>query len=220
MRPAGLLAITIALAVGLSVVLGPAVGNDQSLPLAAFTYDPCVMCAAPGDVVFFSANYSIAAAGTIVSYTWSFGDGTPLFITNSSLTTHMFPGQPGEWKVTLTVEDSSRQIDTISQLVIFNIAPRFTVDRANAETGQEVTFNATSTRIYFQATPAIGFFWSFGDGSNSTGGVVGHRYTAVGIYRVVLSVLTTQGNATISKTIMITQDPPLGTGGGCRCYEL
>lgn len=220
MSPEGRLAITVCLVVIITVILGPAVANDQPPPVAAFTYDPCVMCAAPGDVVFFNANYSTAATGTILSYTWSFGDGTIPFITNSSLTTHMFPGQPGKWQVTLTVEDSSRQIDTISQLVMFNIASRFTVDPANAETGQMVTFNATSTKIYFQTPLPVGFFWSFGDGSNSTGGVVGHRYNAAGVYQVALSVVTTQGNATISKTIMISQDPPFGGGGGCRCYEL
>src|SRR5260370_24252209 len=90
--------------------------------LAAFTYNPCVMCAAAGDVVFFNANTSLSLTGSIVSYTWSFGDGSPLVKTNSSLETHDFLDTlPGHWLVGLTVEDNSGMADTISQLVLFNV---------------------------------------------------------------------------------------------------
>jgi PKD repeat protein len=172
------------------------------------------MCAAPGDVIFFNANYSISTAGTINSYTWSFGDGTPPFITNSSSTTHMYGGQPGEWQVTLTVVDANHQTDTVSQLVMFNVAPRFTIQPGSPETGQTVAFNANSTIVYFQSSqPPKGFLWSFGDGTNATGTLLVHTYSNAGIDRVTLSVVTTAGNATISKTITVRLDPPSGGGG-------
>jgi PKD repeat protein len=132
----------------------------------------------------------------------------------------MYPGLPGKWTVTLTVEDSNRQTDTVSQLIIFNVAPRFVFEPAKPESGQKVTFNASSTIIYFQnPQPTPEFFWSFGDGSNATGAVVGHAYAAAGVYRVSLSVVTGAGNATISKTIMVSRDPPV-CGGGQRGYEV
>ncbi len=198
----------------LSLALGTALANDRAGPIAAFTYNPCVMCAAPGDVVFFNASYSISPTGNIVSYTWNFGDGSPLLKTNSSSTTHMYGGLPGNWEVTLTVQDSNHQTDTVSQLVIFSVAPRFTFQPANPDPGQMVVFNASSTIIYFQNPPTPPeFLWSFGDGTNATGTVVEHVYHTAGIYRATLSVVTTMGNATISKTLIVRQDPPTGGGG-------
>ena len=198
----------------LSLVLGTAVANDRAGPLAAFTYNPCVMCAAPGDVVFFNASYSTSPVGNIVSYTWSFGDGSPLFTTNSSSTTHMYGGLTSKWQVTLTVQDLNHQTDTVSQLVIFNVAPRFTFQPANPDPGQTVSFNASSTSIYFQNPALPQFLWSFGDGTNATGAVLEHVYHTAGAYRATLYVGTTMGNATISKTIIVSRDSPRGGGGG------
>ncbi len=220
MSLAGRAIIIISLAAALGIIPGTVVAKDLSHPIAAFTYNPCVMCAAPGDIVFFDGNYSTTIIGTIVSYTWNFGDGTSVLTTTSPFTTHMYGGMPGRWQVTLMVQDSNGQIDTVSQLVIFNVAPRFTIQPANPETGQFVTFNASSTTIYFQPSQPK-FLWSFGDGSqNATGAVVVHVYSTAGVYRVSLSVATPDGNATISKTIIVSPDPPSGGGGGKASVEL
>lgn len=212
-RLAGILAFMAAL----SVVLGTAVANDPlHATIAAFTYNPCVMCAAPGDVISFNGNYSTSTTGSIVSYTWNFGDGTSSFTTNSSSTTHMYPGQPGQWKVTLTVQDSNHQTDMITQLVIFNVAPGFTFQPSSPETGQAVTFNASSTTIYFQSPQSPKESWSFGDGTNATGTIVQHVYITIGVYRIALSTVTINGTATISETIRVRPDPPPVSGGGGR----
>ena len=213
--------IIISVVATLSVISGTAVANDLARTVAPFTYDPCVVCAAPGDVVFFNGNYSTSTTGTILSYTWNFGDGTPFLTTNSPSTTHMYPGLPGKWQVTLTVRDSNRQTDTVSQLVIFNVAPRFTLQPANPETGHTITFNSSSTSIYFQyPQPPKEFLWNFGDGSNATGTIVERVYYAGGVYRVTLSVITADGNVTVSKTITVSPDPPIEGGGGRRAITL
>jgi PKD repeat protein len=174
-------------------------------PFAAFTYNPCVACAAPGDVVFFNANTSQSGNGPIVSYTWDFGDGSPLVKTNTSYQTHDFlQALPGKWQVTLTVQDSSGMTDTISQLVLFNVAPDFTIRPIQPPAGFPVTFNASNTRIYQSPTPTSPMFqWSFGDGSNGTGVLVAHKYFAPGPYRVLLTVVTSDGAPTISKTLIV-----------------
>lgn len=217
MRLARRLAGVLASLATMSVILGTALANSPvHTPIAAFIYNPCVMCAAPGNVVFFSANYSTTPAGAIVSYTWNFGDGAPSLATNSSTTTHMYGGQPGQWKVTLTVEDPNHQTDTITQLVIFNIAPRFTFQPSSPETGQAVTFNASSTIIYFQPPQSPKEFWNFGDGTNATGTIVQHIYNTVGVYRIALSSITVNGTATISETIRVRPDPPPVSAAGGR----
>ncbi len=117
-------------------------------PLAAFTYNPCVACAAPGAVVFFNANTSRATNGQIPSYTWDFGDGSSPVKTNSSYQTHDFLlATPGKWQVTLTVQDSNGITDTISQLVLFNVAPDFTIQPSQPPVGFPVTFNTSSSPV-------------------------------------------------------------------------
>ena len=183
-----------------------------STVLAAFTYNPCVMCAAPGDVVFFNANTSLTLKGSIVSYTWNFGDGSPPVKTNSSLETHDFLyATPGHWLVTLTVEDSSGMTDTISQMVLFNVAPDFKTQPSHPFAGQPVTFNASSTRIYQNTVPpSQAFLWNFGDGTNGTGIITVHKYQESGPHRILLTVTTGEGNPTISKILIVRPSPQSG----------
>jgi len=175
-------------------------------PLAAFTYNPCVACAAPGDVVFFNANTSRATNGQILSYAWDFGDSSPLVKTSSSYQTHDFLfATPGQWQVTLTVQDSNGSTDTISQLVLFNVAPDFTIQPSQPPVGFPVTFNASNTRIYQSPTPtSTRFLWSFGDGTNGTGILAVHKYVEPGLYRVILTVVTSQGAPATSKTLIVS----------------
>ncbi len=184
-------------------------GTNQ--PLAAFTYYPCVACAAPGDVVFFNANASTSMTGPIVSYAWNFGDGSPTVKTSSSYQTHDFlTALPGKWQVTLTVRDINGSTDTISQLVLFNVAPDFTIQPARPETGAPapVTFNGSTTRVYQNATtPQPKFLWTFGDGFNGTGVIILHKYQAPGPYRVALTVVTSQGSPTISEILIVRPTP-------------
>jgi len=178
-------------------------GTNQ--PLAAFTYNPCVACAAPGDVVFFNANTSTSMTGPIVSYTWNFGDGSPTVKTNSSYQTHDFlTALPGKWQVILTVQDINGSTDTISQLVLFNVAPNFTIQPATPEAGLPVTLNASTTRIYQNTnTTQPRFLWTFGDGLNGTGAIIVHEYQAPGPYRVTLTVVTSQGSPAISNILIV-----------------
>src|SRR5256712_4707063 len=138
----------------LSLALGTAVANDRAGPIAAFTYNPCVMCAAPGDVVFFNANTSLSLRAIIVSYTWNFGDGSPPVKTNSSLETHDFLyAIPGHRLVTLTVQDINGMTDTTSQMVLFNGAPDFEVAPPLPFAGESITFNGSMTRGYQSPFP-------------------------------------------------------------------
>jgi PKD repeat protein len=86
---------------------GFAVATD--LPKAKFTFAPASPTA--GTSVTFDANTSTAAIGrTIVSYSWSFGDGA----TGSGATTsHAYAA--GSYTVVLTVTDSAGKTSTLSQ---------------------------------------------------------------------------------------------------------
>ncbi len=167
--------------------------------LAAFTYNPCVMCAVPGDFVFFNANWS-SPLSHIATFTWDFGDGSSLVKTSNPAIGHDYFGNPGKWQVTLTVTDHQGRSDTVSQLVIFEALPTLTI-QPSAPIERSFIFNATGSRSYNPTNPIKGYSWTFGDGTNATGVVVKHTYAVPGIYRVTLTLLTTNGNPQASKTV-------------------
>ncbi len=183
-------------------------GPTMLRPLAAYTYTPCVMCMVPGDAVFFSANTTYPLY-SIKSFTWNFGDGSANVTTTNPNTTHVFSNTlPGKWTVTLTVQDSSGQTDSISQQVLFNALPKFTIVPAHPMVGQPVVFNASSTIIYQTSSTTPGFAWSFGDGTSGSGTLVKHEYSTPSPYRVVLTVVTSSGNAQISKVLVVVSIVP------------
>ncbi|MEM2878774.1 MAG: PKD domain-containing protein [Candidatus Hadarchaeales archaeon] len=69
-------------------------------PTASFTYSPASPRA--GDSITFNASGSSDEDGTIVSYSWNFGDGT----TGSGVTTSHTYQTSGNYNVTLTVTDN------------------------------------------------------------------------------------------------------------------
>jgi len=195
----------------LSLIIIPVAATNPSTsapqnfgPLAAFTYNPCVMCAAPGSIVFYNANTSFSPTGRIISYTWNFGDGSPLAKTTSPYATHDYLMiSPGKWLVTLTIQDTLGGTDTISQLAIFNIAPRFNYHPTHPMVQQTITFNASGTIGYTTPGTIQTYRWNFGDNTNGTGIITKHAYTSTGIFRVTLLLMTTEGNPSISENIIV-----------------
>jgi len=94
-------------------------------PHAEFSYSPSEPTA--GRTVTFDASASTPNGGTIVSYVWNFGDGTPEVTEADPVTTHVFTSN-GTFNVTLTVVDSEGLSDTTWQLVTVLPAPEIDVD--------------------------------------------------------------------------------------------
>jgi PKD repeat protein len=138
--------------------------------------------------VLFNASASTAPIGVaIVSYRWSFGDGS----TGSGVSTsHRFV--PGTFTVTLTTTDSNGLSASMSQLVVIpaGTAPTAVIVFSPTEpvlSRPPVFFNAG------QSTPAtsrriVSYRWNFGDGETATGVTTSHTYAATGTYVVVLRV--------------------------------
>jgi PKD repeat protein len=89
-----------ALPVDLQLPVALAITPDQA-PHAAFTEN----LARAGDTSTFDAANSTVMYGSINSYKWNFGDGTPTFTTTGDTTTHVFQA-PGTYTVTLIEQDS------------------------------------------------------------------------------------------------------------------
>ena len=202
-----LLAISLVLPSAVPLALFPTIVpiHGSSSPIAAFTDTPCVPCAVPGDLVSFQGNWSLSREGTIVSYTWNFGDRTPEEKTTSPFVSHDYYGYPGQWLASLTVADSNGLTDIISQLVIFYVIPRFAYSPSKPTTMEPVIFNASSSISYNTTSPITGYMWSFGDGATGTGKLAIHAYSSSGPYRVALTLQTASGDPSISQTIIVGQ---------------
>jgi PKD repeat protein len=180
-----------------TVTVGPAAG-----PTADFVFSPSAPLA--NQTVNFNASASRApAGGSIVSYSWDFGDGT---FGSGQTTTHAFQ-QNGDYVVTLVVTDTNGNSATRSNTVtVGNDAPRatFTFSPAGPTVGTNVNFNGSQSTAV-QGRTIVSYTWSFGDGATASGQSVTHAFAAPGTYTVTLTVVDSAGKSgTFSNTVTVT----------------
>jgi len=164
-----------------------------------------------GELLAFSAGGLDVAADT-VSYSWDFGDGSPLR-TNAS-TTHAFDDD-GVYVVTVTLSDEDGGSSAHSASVtIGNVAPVVdaVVGPAGGLEGDLLTFVATATDAGLGDT--LTYTWDFGDGlPPAQGNPVDHPFPDDGTY--VVSVTVTDGDGgsdSGSTTVTTTNAAPVVSG--------
>jgi PKD repeat protein len=169
-------------------------------PVASFIFSPTTPYT--GQNVTFDASSSYDPDGTIVSYIWSFGDGTTGY---GEVVTHIYVDD-GTYVVELTVVDNDTLTDTESkEVTVLNRPPvaSFTESAKTAYTDTTIYFNASAS--YDPDGKIIDYFWDFGDGTTGTGVFVSHSYPDDGTYTVTLTVTDDDGEtatATATKTIL------------------
>ncbi len=166
-------------------------------PVADFSYSAlnCEKVA----VTFTDA--STTPVGTLTTWTWDFGDGTPVVIRNSAAAfTHVF-AYWGNFNVTLKVTTSNGCISVQKVLPIAvkpEPHPNFTFPASVCLPNAVVPFNNTSS-IADGTENAFTYLWDFGDLSATvTAKNPTHTYSSVGPFAVNLQV--TSGNGCINDT--------------------
>ncbi|MGB9135286.1 MAG: PKD domain-containing protein [Candidatus Bathyarchaeia archaeon] len=171
-------------------------------PIAAFTHSPSTP--STGQPVTFDAATSYDPDGSVVSYTWDFGDGNTTTIATSVIT-HTYTDN-GVFTVMLTVTDNDGLTDTETRSVtVSNRIPvaSFTESATTTLTNMAISFDASSS--YDPDGSIVSYFWDFGDDSNATGVTANHTYTDNGTYMVTLTATDNDGTtntATATKTIL------------------
>ncbi|RLG89411.1 hypothetical protein DRO34_07245, partial [Candidatus Bathyarchaeota archaeon] len=181
------------------------------IPEAAFTYSP--LNPLVNETVTFDASASVPNDGSIVNYTWNFGDGTPEVTETDPIITHNFT-DVGTYNVTLLVFNDLGYNDTTWKLVTVSLptAPEaiFTYYPTIVVANYTVTFNATESIP--NDTTIVNYTWNFGDGTpeiTETDPIVTHNFTSAGTYNVTLTVFNdANANDTTWQLITVLAEPP------------
>jgi len=162
-------------------------------PFVEFTYSPSRP--QPNATVTFNASASYDVDGTIVSYTWNFGDGNVTTV-GTPIITHIYTAE-GNYTVTLSIEDNEGLTNSTSKIVRVKIAVPpvavFEYSPYPPSVNYGITFNASAS--YDVDGTIVSYTWNFGDGNVTTVGtpIITHIYTAEGNYTVSLTVLDNSG---------------------------
>jgi len=189
-----------------TVFLNPGAPPPQP-PFASFTYNPTYP--QTNQIVTFDASASYDPDGSIVSYTWDFGDGTPPITENDPITYHTYTSY-GDYTVKLTVTDNdglTGQTETTIHVSQHPVAS-FTFTPPDPLVHELVTFNASSSTP--DGGTIVSYTWDFGDGNITTTSnpIITHAYETYGTFTVTLNVTDSEGKwDTASQQITVTKTP-------------
>jgi PKD repeat protein len=149
--------------------------------------------------VAFNGSGSYDVDGEIVNWTWSFGDGKKGYGERVDHTYEVY----GTFLATLTVRDDSGGINTTSALItVRNQPPTASMDISPlvAYTRQTVSFDGSNSSD--PENQIASYYWSFGDGTSSTGAKVAHAYEDDGWYTVRLTVMDQDATSSFIELVL------------------
>ncbi|MDJ0838882.1 MAG: PKD domain-containing protein [Acidobacteriota bacterium] len=169
------------------------VGNVENVaPTASLTILPS--SPTTSNPVGFDASGSSDSDGTIISYTFEFGDGASIPRNPNPLVFHTYDTE-GTYVVFLTVEDDMRArgfaSDSIDVEAGTNVAPVAVISVSPSSgwvTASNIVFDGTGSTDANGDDTIISFTWTFGDGNSGSGSQVSHSYSSAGTYIVTLLV--------------------------------
>jgi PKD repeat protein len=160
--------------------------------LSAFNDSPTPL----GEATTFTA---VITAGTNLTFTWDFGDGT---LGGGDIVTHTFAA-PGLYTATVTATNSISPAiaTTLATILDLPIQGLSAVNDSPTPLGEATTFTAVIT-----AGTNVTYTWDFGDGTLGSGAVVTHTYAAAGTYTA--TVTATNSANSLSQTTLATITAP------------
>lgn len=131
-------------------------------------------------------DFSQTSTG-MVSYQWSFGDGTS--------STQRFPQHtysvPGFYNVCLNIQDGSCNNSTCQQIYVDSVINVPTFCNAFYVVTQTGPFQLTVVNL--SSGLNLSYLWDFGDGNTSTQTYPSHSYASTGVYNLCLTVSDSTG---------------------------
>jgi PKD repeat protein len=162
--------------------------------------------------VKLNASGSYDPDGTVLNYSWNFGDGQS---GSGPLLSHTFMAA-GKYTVTLTVTDDSNATSeaqttitvtappaadgNIPPLAIIAVSPQ----EQEGQAPLKARFDALDSSVF--SGELIEFKWDFGDGTSGSGETINHIYTSQGTYTVKLTVTDNNGVSAKSQTVITVRE--------------
>ncbi|MFN8244894.1 MAG: PKD domain-containing protein [Ferruginibacter sp.] len=141
------------------------------------------------------------------SFTWDFGDGSPLVTTNVSQVNvpHLYT-TPGVFTVTINMTNGCSDSLVTREITVY---PR---PDALFNPSQNIYCQGDTVRVINNSTDANSYQWDFGDGFITSGFQPGHVYAAPGTYTILLTAERTNPGGvvcsdTISRSVTILSKP-------------
>jgi PKD domain-containing protein len=193
----------LALSPGLTII-HPAYAPTMSINVQNFAFNPQNVTIQTGDSVTWANNDPVIYT---LWFTNALNGSTYLFsqpINPGTTWTHAFPD-----KLRLSYYDFDRLYITGQLIIVTTLRGEFF---STLSSGNSVIFAATVTG----GTAPYKLFWTFGDGTNSTGANPTHTYQTIASYSVTLTVTDSSapGAFAVTVTHLVTLSP--GGGGGRR----
>ncbi len=160
------------------------------------------------------------ATSGATSYTWDFGDGTPLIITNNTETTviHTY-SDTGVFNVSIFMTNGCSDTTITREVTVFaKPVAAFTANSIIYCLGDTIKINNTSLN-------ASNYRWFWGDGQSSAGSNPTHVYSAAGDYTIFLRAEKTNNNGVVcfdtlvrNITVLVRPDATLQSNiGNINC---
>ena len=160
--------------------------------------------------VSYSGSTSYDPDGSIVSYTWNFGDGAT-YTAASSEVDHTY-SIAGVYTVSLTVSDNENSTaQDITTITIVEDQPQeppvadFSVVVSDLDSA---LINLDAGGSYDPDGSIVSYTWNFGDGETGSNTYTSHTYAVSGNYTITLTVLDDDGETSREvHDIVITIEP-------------
>jgi gliding motility-associated-like protein len=169
-------------------------------PVAAFTAGTprCV------NVPVTFTNNSTTVSGTIVRWTWNFGDGSPVVVATTGATQPHTYATPNTYTVTLQVQTAIGCVSTVSSqnITIYKTAADFNINATPTCVNTNVTFTDASSG---GGSPLSAWQWNFGPAGTSTSqNPAAVSFATAGSVNITLTATSAAGCiATVTKPVVV-----------------
>lgn len=158
-------------------------------------------------------DYSQSYTGSqIVSWSWSFGDGSTSLEQNP---VHTYT-EAGIYEISLSITTEDGCTSSTIYYVDVNLHPVLPACYAYYWLEQDPNDSMTIQFTDMSSFSVNQWYWSFGDGSNSTEQNPTHSYTEPGIYLTSLTVTDTISGCSNTYAMLVLTDTDLYYGGDCQ----
>ncbi len=194
----GVFEVTLTILTGEEVTTTTTVATITVDPIPSFSTDT-TMGVVPLAVQF--TDTSNVGTATVSNWAWDFGDGNTSTAQNPVHTYTSAGSFDASLTITTEAGDSTVAMPTTIQVIP---APDFSATPLSGPPTLAVAFTDTTN---LGGATLNSVLWNFGDGGTSTDASPTHNYTTPGTYTVSLTVNTSEGTATETKTDFIAVNP-------------